>query len=363
VRIAEASLIPYRLPLRRSWRSARGVFSYRCGWLVRLKSDEGLEGYGDCAPLPEAGTESADSALAQLELGLPLLRGVLLEKALESLSLSSLFARPATRCALETALLDMMAQQAALPLARWLNLDARLSVKANQAIGNLDGTEGRRARVAAAAGFSVLKLKVGLNTPEKELAHLRRLSATLPPAVFLRLDANGAWNPVQARQFINGLSGLPVESLEEPLRDPRAASLRELQSQAVFPLALDESLARTGTENPLAERAVRRLVLKPMVLGGLFPALALARRAQDAGLECVVTTTVDSAVGVLAATHLAAALANGLTHGVATSSWLRRDVGVFPPVRAGAIELDNSNSGLGLSMATDGQKLPSHKWA
>jgi L-alanine-DL-glutamate epimerase-like enolase superfamily enzyme len=62
-------------------------------------------------------------------------------------------------------------------------------------------------------------------------------------------------------------------------------------------------------------------------------------------VECVVTTTVDSAVGVAAALHLAAAVANDLAHGLATSAWLTRDVGGVPIVARGVMWL---GGGLGL---------------
>ncbi len=363
MRIAESCLIPYRLPLRRPWCSARGCFSARSGWLARLKTHDGLCGYGDCAPLPEAGTESPEAALAQLCASLPLLRGASPREALDGLASPLLALTPAARCALETALLDLLAQQAGVPLARWLNPDAPLSVKTNQTIGELDGTAASRASSAMDEGFSVLKLKIGLNTPENELAQLRSLSEILQPGTRLRLDANGAWSLAQAQQFISGLSGLPIESLEEPLRAPQIDLLRRLQALAPFPLALDESLARTGIDDPLAAQAVRRLVLKPMVLGGVLPALALARRAQYAGVECVATTTVDSAVGVLAAVHLAAALANELAHGVATSSWLQADVGNAPATRSARLELDSRKAGLGFCATAGARLLPSHKWA
>ena len=58
----------------------------------------------------------------------------------------------------------------------------------------------------------------------------------------------------------------------------------------------------------LAAEAADVLVLKPMRLGGLRPALKLAREAADRGVPCIVTTTFDAGVGVAAALQLAAAL-------------------------------------------------------
>lgn len=346
MRISAARLIPYCLPLRHPWRSARGVIVQRTGWLVRLETVSGLAGHGDCAPLPEAGTESVELAQATLENWLPKLRREMPDEMLRSLDVS-IASTPAARCALETALLDLLAQQAGMPLARWLNPAASLVVSVNAAIGGLDDSVPRRAAAALAEGFSVLKLKVGISAPEAELAQLLRLAEELPPRAKLRLDANGAWGVGEAERFVAGLAGMPIESLEEPLARPEISYLRRLQSLAPFPLALDESVQKFDAEIMLAEAPVRRLVLKPMVLGGVRSAHALALDADRAGLECVATTTVDSAVGVLAAVHLAAALGNGLAHGLATSSWLLSNVGNAPQLESGRLHLDNRLNGLG----------------
>lgn len=349
MRIRAARLIPYRLPLRQPWRSARGVITQRVGWLVRLETVGGLVGHGDCAPLSEAGTESAESALVALENRLPKLRGEMPDEMLRSLDMPVALS-PAARCALETALLDLLAQQAGMPLARWLNPAAPMVVSVNAAIGGLDGSASCRAAAAVVEGFAVLKLKVGLDAPEVELAQLLRLAEELPPGTQLRLDANGAWGVEEAERFVAGLAGLPIESLEEPLARPEISHLRRLQSLALFPLALDESLPKFVAEIMSPEAPVRRLVLKPMALGGLYSAHALALDAGRVGVECVATTTVDSAVGVLAAAHLAAALGNNLAHGLATSSWLLSNVGNTPQLKSGRINLDNGLNGLGFEV-------------
>jgi o-succinylbenzoate synthase len=336
------------LPLCRPWRSAPGAFSQRRGWLVRVESAGGIVGWGDCAPLPEIGTESFDAAREALNYFLSRVNGLAPEAALQLLDESAANA-PAACCGMEAALLDVLSRTVGVPLARWLNPVAPMSVKANAALGALDAESAERGRQLAREGFQVLKVKLGCQPPEAELAGLRELVRGLPPEAVLRLDANGAWTMPQAQAFIAGLAGLPVESLEEPLANPNLADLWQLQEQARFPLAVDESLTRIGEQALIESVAVRRLVLKPMVLGGVRAAYALARRAEQAGMECVATTTVDSAVGVWAALHLAAALDNGLAHGVATSSWLMQDVGNSPQVTEGRGFLDNGTNGLGFS--------------
>lgn len=329
MKVRQAELRPYNLPLRQGWRSAAGSLHTRQGWWLRLSSDDGRHGFGDCAPLPEAGSETAEAALAALRHWLPRLLGA------ESFSTRQLGEEcpPAARCALETAMLDLQAQAAGLPLARWLEKGAAESVEVNDAGGALGSF------TPAPDAGPIIKLKLGVEPLEEELAALQRLAGTLPDGTRLRLDANRAWNLAQARHFIGAAAGLPIESLEEPLADPSLARLAELQGSAPWPLAVDESLRELGTERLLAEQPVRRLVLKPMVLGGLTPALALGRAAHRAGLECVVTTTVDSAIGTWAAVHLAATLPGSAVHGLATSAWLADDLAPPPEIIDGRIRV------------------------
>jgi len=331
VKLRTSRIIPYRLPLRAAWVSAQGRFVARHGWLLRLETDTGLAGWGDCAPLPKCDVASALEALGQA------LTGLALETAWQWLQAAQL--HPAVRCAADVALSDLAAQQAGQPLAGWLAHDAAPQVRCNAALGVLDKSALQRAQIAIAAGFEVLKLKVGLKPVEEELAMLRQLATDLPPDIALRLDANRAWNMADAKYFITGMAGLPLEMLEEPLAQPGIAALAKLQGLTDLPLALDESLPELGLEQVLDAAPVQRLVLKIMIAGGLQPALEAAHRAQDAGMDCVVTTSVDSAVGTLAALHLAAALNDGLHHGLATSGWLAQDVGCAPHPEFGMLRV------------------------
>lgn len=338
MRLTHCTFTPYRLPLRQPWASARGGFVVREGWLVRLVTDAELIGYGDCAPLPQAGTEGMDSAVACLSDWAATLPGLSLEAALGRIAVSAAGA-PAAGCGLETALLDLLAQQAGLPLARWLNPDAATEVRVNAVLGGLDSRTVERALAAVAEGYSVLKLKVGLAAGHEEIPSLHDLVRCLPAGVSLRLDANCAWKDREAEDFLGAVAGLPVESVEDPLANPDRAGWLRLQAKVPFPLAADESLRIMGADAVFNQPSVRRVVLKPMVLGGLVSALALARWAREADVECVVTTTVDSAVGVTAALHLAAAVANDLAHGLATSAWLEGDVGNPPQPTGGVLRL------------------------
>lgn len=358
MKITAASLHPYRLPLHAEWATAAGGFAQREGWLLRLATDCGRHAHGDCAPLPASGTESMETAATALRVLTKSLPGREVSTALATLAADN---APAARCAVECALLDLLAQAANRPLAKYLNSDyGSSSVALNAALGSLSLLDGRDIDSACEQGFSVLKLKVGIQGIEQELTHLRRLAAHLPAGVLFRLDANRAWREADAERFLNGCAGLPIEMIEEPLAVPLPDILRRLQTNCSFALALDESWSNSwpnswpdfNSEDFFSDPPLRRLVLKPPRLGGLLPALALARRASAAGMLCIVTSSVDSACGVLAAAHLAGALDNGLAHGLATSSWLAADTGEAPVIAGGRLQLPDA-AGLGFVAGAD----------
>lgn len=310
---------PYDLPLRQPW---PGIGERRRGWIVAI-SHNGLTGLGDCAPLPALGSEDFATAEQTLRQSLPLavLGAPPAEIALafdpaEHLQRWRGCCRdaPAAACAIDTALCDLAARTAGLPLARWLN-----------------GAAARRVRVWS----DKLKLPA-------DLGQALRLIAATPGAV--RLDANQAYGFDDAVTLITALRHREVDHLEEPLRAPSLAELAVLQQMADFPIALDESLAGFGVEAVLRSR-LRRVVLKPVLHGGPLRTLELARRLRSGGIEVVVTTAMDSAIGAWMAAHVAAALDNGLAHGLDTARWLAEDVAAGPAPRDGWLEIPDRVGG------------------
>ena len=312
--LTRADWLPYSLPLKRPWQTSRGVLHERTGSLLRLRAGDGLTGWGDCAPLPEFGIdEPAARALAE-----------------------------------ECAQLDLTAQRAGQPLAAWLSSTQQpRSLAVNAVLGAISPSTVATAQEALSAGFRVLKIKVGGAAPEQEIAQLETLCAALPAGIRLRLDANGAWSLDAADYFLSACRSLPLDCIEEPLRDPDAMTLAGLQAQVDFPLAIDESLHLIDHHFWKAP-PVRRLIIKPARLGGLLASVATGLRAQEAGVECVVTSSLESACGVTACAQLAAAIAPQACHGLATADWLAADTGTPPAIRDGRLWLPQV-AGLGFA--------------
>lgn len=312
MKVVAADWLPYALPLKRPWQTSNGEFDQRQGRLLRLQSADGLTGWGDCAPLPEFGISDAS----------------------------------ATAFAEECAHLDLIAQQAGLPLNAWLSGEPPVSnLTVNRNFGPILKCSPEALAEAADAGFSVLKLKVGIAPVSDEIAALRQLAGVMPTGLRLRLDANRAWNFADAQSFITACAGLPIEGLEEPLAEPTPVLLQNLQSTAAFPLAIDESIHLLDAHF-FRHPPVRRIVIKPARHGGLLASIELALRARASGIEVIVTSSLESACGLLACAHLAAAVAPNAEHGLATSDWFSKDTGTAPAIIGGRMTIP-SVPGLG----------------
>lgn len=282
----------YDLALRQPW---PGIGVRRRGWIVRVIDDHG-SGVGDCAPLPLLGRNGFAAAVT---------------------------------CAIETALCDRAARAAGLPLARWLNPHAARRVRVN---GVSPG--------GLATSADILKLKL----PGDVQGALKVIEAARAP--MLRLDANRGFSSDDATTLLRAIAHLPIEHIEEPLREPTLPGLLDLQALVPFPIAVDESLAELGVKAVLSS-GLRRIIVKPMLLGGPLRTLEIAGQAQIAGIDVVVTTAMDSAVGAWMAAHVAAALDNGLAHGLDTARWLAEDVAIGPAAVNGWLDIPE-RPGLGV---------------
>jgi len=296
--------IPYAIAFRDPVATGAGAWTVRRGAWLKLHHDDGRVGLGEAAPL---GRVDDAEALAQ-----------------------AIAQGPYRDAAFDLARLDLEAQRYGRPLAYLLADSPRQRVAVNALLFEAD-VEAVAAEAAAArdAGFRTVKLKVAAASPEVDIARIRAVRACVGAAVAIRLDANGAWDEATALGVLQAVESCDIEYVEEPVKgDARAIGRRTNIPVAADPLTLDEG------RRVLRERSADVLVLKPMALGGLRPTRELAVAAIEAGVGVVVTSVLDTAVGVAGALHLAASLPGPeRAHGLATVGLLEEAPveGLAPP--------------------------------
>jgi O-succinylbenzoate synthase len=195
-----------------------------------------------------------------------------------------------------------------------------------------------RRAAALAQGYTIGKIKVGMAGVDVELARLRVLVDATAGRLRLRLDANRAWPDAVAQRFLAAIADLPIDAVEEPLAAPTLATLAALQAGLPYAIAVDESLPQLGADALVAARAVRRFVLKPARIGGFAATQAIARQAAAAGIEVVLTSVIDSAVGVRATAsgcRCGTGAETRIGARTGTGAWLAADVAATPLIVAG----------------------------
>lgn len=341
----EGSIEPFSLPLREPLETARDRVDEREGYLIHLQSGTS-RGIGEATPLSDW-TESRDECERALDDALDRLDANGVDTALDELD-----DHPAARHGLQLALSDLRSREVGSSLSEYLT-DSRVeTVRVNATVG--DGSPSRsaeRVRTAVDAGFDCVKLKVG----SRSLAADRRRVATTRDVagddVELRVDANGSWSREEAAAALEWLGQYDVRYVEQPLSAKNLDGHAAIRGGSVG-IALDEGLVAHETDAIFESEAADVLVLKPMALGGIDRARSLARRARSAGLEVVVTTTVDAVVARTAAVHLAASLAPLPACGLATASMLADDLADDPaPVRDGHVVVPD-DPGIGVDPST-----------
>ena len=254
---------------------------------------------------------------------------------------------PSARLAVETALLDLVAQLRGVPLPILLGADAGARIEVSALLGDPgeDGALGRGASLVA-EGARTLKLKLGGRSIADDVAAVAALRDALGPSITLIGDANGVWSIDDARRALERLAPVGVGLVEQPVAPADLAALGPVP----VPVWADESLTVAATRGEvLALPHLAGVALKPTVLGGLGAARAIAREALGRGLGVAVTHALEGPVALRACAALALALAPGAAR---AGVWPHRGLAAWPdlgPVSIGPELGIAPGAGLGLT--------------
>ena len=163
-----------------------------------------------------------------------------------------------------------------------------------------------------------------------DVARVAEARSVLGPEGRIRIDANGGWNVDEAEHAIHALTRFDLEYVEQPCAT--VDELSELRTRVKYmgiPIAADESVRKASDPLDVARAgAADVLVIKAQPLGGITAALEIVR---DAGLPVVVSSALDTSIGISMGLHLAAAIdALDFDCGLATSALLAADVTTDP---------------------------------
>lgn len=282
-----------------AWRIARGAFSEIEYAYLRVERD-GIVGWGEAAHNARY-KESLVSVKAMLSRVEPLLKDVALRSIDDTARwVSSLegIAGSARAC-LEMALFDWIARRNDEPLWSALGLGAVPKLVTSYSLG-IDSEAVLETKLAEAAPYPILKIKLGTEDDEATLQMIRR--HTDKP---LWVDANEGWTDrALALDRAQMMGGMGVELIEQPMPAGRYDDVAWLRGRVDLPLVADEDLT-SWDDLPKLAACYDGVNVKVMKVGGLHPAKVLMEEARRLELRVMLGCMIESSLGITAAAHLA----------------------------------------------------------
>lgn len=334
--IRKAEVVPYALPFREPYVTARGRLDRRELILLRLTDADGVVGLGETTSLSLRGGLALESIAAEL-------RAVSWDRPHEGAR------SPEARCAIATALLDLELRRSGEPRrAEPIPVNATLS-------SGPPGEVARAAEAWAELGFTTFKVKVG---GEGDVEQVEAVREAVGEEALIRIDANGSWTADEATRVLAELEPAGIELCEQPV-----ASLEEMaivRAATEAPIAADESVTEPAEARRAAELGACDLAtLKLAKVGG-----PVAAERGEWGMPAYISSALEGPVGIAAAGRVAASMRAagtdaGIAHGLATQLLFSESIAAHGPAISGGMLVLPEGPGLGVEI--DDGELDRHR--
>ena len=330
MKIAQLDSFVVSVPYRWRENSARVRRDGVSAVLVRLETEEGLVGWGECCPGPDV-----ESIRAIVKAAEPILRG---RNPWDAEKLAHHFfhtahwdLRPMSGnfafAGLDMALRDIQGKACGQPLYRLFGglmrdeVDYFCYLSANTPESVAD-----QAEKARKAGYSVYYLKVGVDF-DRELAMVAALREAIGSEGKIRIDANGAWSVAQAVRYLDAFDRYEIDFAEQPVSQDPIRNMVELKQKVRVPLAANEGLWRQADVwEVIRARAADVLCFSPYWVGTLAAFHRLAHLAANEGLAVCRHTHGELGLMAAASHQLCLTLPNLVQGNQQTAALMESDI-------------------------------------
>ena len=290
---------------------ATGTMDYAQNVLIRIHTDAGLTGTGECSAFPMIVGETQQTCIAVGKDLAGIIKGHDPLRFLDILEkFDNYIAGNATiKSAFDMALYDIAAQAAGLPLYAYLGGHLR-QITTDITIG-IDAPEKMAAQALhfKKSKASILKVKVG-KEPQADIQRIQAIRAAVGADMKIRLDANQGWNLQDAITALDGMKKQDIEFCEQPLRSYNDLQIKELKAQVQVPIMADESCYHLRDVSTCAEAGFDFINIKLAKSGGIYNALQIADQAAALSIPCMMGGMLESRVALTAMAHLVMAAEN-----------------------------------------------------
>jgi L-alanine-DL-glutamate epimerase-like enolase superfamily enzyme len=308
LQIEQIELYKLSIQLKEPFITSLGTDHAAANILVRIRTKEGIIGFGECSPYMPINGESQDTCFIVGQYFAKLLKGkdpLQIEQCITLMD-SVIYANTSIKSAFDMALYDIASQHAGLPLYKFLGGENTKTIITDYTVSI--GEPGKMAADALKIkneGYPAIKIKLGKNG-KKDVERISAIRAAVGNDIPLRIDANQGWKVKEAIQTLNALAEFGIQHCEEPIARWNFMKLKKIKKHSPIPIMADESCGDDHDAARLIDLdACDYFNIKLGKSGGLFKALKIVRLAETAGIRLQVGAMIESRLAMTAFAHFA----------------------------------------------------------
>jgi len=287
---------------------ALGVMTHLDNAFVTIVLDNGIEGYGEAAPIMTISGENQQTILGTLNSCREFIVGQDINnyRSIAYTLKSAFWAQSAARCAIEMALLDAYTKSLKIPFYRFLGgTDNRIETDFTIAIVPAEQAK-QEAIQLAAEGFRVIKTKVGVNLKE-DVERVLAIRDGAPDCGIL-IDANQGYSPKTALRFINEVvnHGIYPVMFEQPVHKNDLAGMKHVRDNTEILVGADESVFTRADAINIVRTGCADAINIKLMKSCIIESLDIAAVARSANLKLMIGCMVETNLALGCAVHFAA---------------------------------------------------------
>ena len=346
--INEIKYFSKELTFKTPFKTSQATYTKKKILIVELRDELNNSALGECAPLPEFGTENfehAEEKLIELQKEPSLIdcRGISDDNGNIEKRFGELSNFPALRFAFEQALFTLISKREKEFFLNLFETNYKNAIDINGIIGFGDLDEIiEKTNLLLREGFKTIKLKCGRKNFEEDFKILKEVKNHLGNKINLRIDINGKWNFEDAKTNLTRLNDFNLEYAEQPVNNNK--ELVELSKIVKIKIAADESVKSLKDAKHLLEAGIRFLVIKPTVVGGILNTIKIIAEAVENNANIIISSSFESNIGKSVLVYLASLTSHDFAHGLGVENLFEQNIcDTLYPAKKGKINFDINN--------------------
>lgn len=326
MKIREFKYFPYQLKFKSNFITSNQIFKLRNILILQLIDDEGNKFYGEAAPIRNFGSESLDDIGNLLNEKITEFSGLEIEDAISILNAPIFNEYPVTKFALEQAILNFAIHSNYQPIIDLVATGMKNEIQVNAVVGKLPLKETvKEIEDIAEKNYSTVKIKIGRENFYDDLHIIDAVNKSIGTKLKLRLDLNGSWSFDETKKYILQLTKYNIEFIEQPVKT--IEELINISESSPIKIAPDESANNLDNIIDIINSdSFDFIVIKPMLNGGIFNTLKIVEYANSKGINIIISSALESAVGRSILPLLALSNNHKFAHGLATAEFYKNDL-------------------------------------